>query len=211
MYFDAGTKAAGGLLRENLAVRPGSMKHKLTHAADNMPIWDRLYGTSYGFSNLAIPFGGLPLKPSKIISEFMDEKMRSKSNMTTLARHGVNMDHPCVRMYTKEERETNRRFLAASSEYISFRECLDVCLYDLCYHRSFSNALLQGISPGNATPTIPYYGTREERIRSDLMKEMMLLRMTEKSSVAEKNREKLKPQWLRDLQGPRGRKWRESL
>ena len=75
-------------------------------------------------------------------SKFADEKIKSKVDMAALARHGVNMNHPCVRMYTKDEVLANRKFLAASDMCFSTRRFFDVRLFNSCYGRPLSDLLV---------------------------------------------------------------------
>ena len=67
---------------------------------------------------------------NKTASKFVDEKIISKVDMAALAGHGVNMNHPCVRIYAKDEVPANRKFLVASAIWFSTRRFLDVCLYN---------------------------------------------------------------------------------
>jgi hypothetical protein len=134
VFLDAGTKAAGSLLRKNLRMRKGSMAHKLSHAADHMEIWDVISGTSYESFNVLTPFTNPVLdSTNKALRKFFDEKIQSKLDMAALARLGVHMDHPCVRVYTKDEVLANRMFMAASAECLSIRQFLDVCPHNPRY------------------------------------------------------------------------------
>ena len=143
MYVDAGTKAAGGLLRKHLPMQKGSTVHRFSHAADDMEIWDVVFGTAYSFSNIGVPFTHSVLdSTNKAVSEFVDERIKSKVDMAALGRHGVNMNRPCVRMYTKDEVLANRKFLAASAMCFSTRRFLDVRLFNPCYGRLLSDLLM---------------------------------------------------------------------
>jgi hypothetical protein len=127
-YIDTGAAEIGGLLRETSGVTPGSLLHKFSHTMDDIPAWE-VYGTSYGFSSIGIPITHPRLDSfNKAISVWMDEKIQSKLNMAALAEYGVNMDHPCVRVYTKEEVDANRKFLVASAESFTMHEFSRVCL-----------------------------------------------------------------------------------
>jgi len=126
-YIDSGAAEIGGLLRETPGVTPGSWLDKFSHGMDDIPVWEA-HGTSYGFSSIGIPIIHPGLDPfNNSISIWVDEKLESKSNMATLAEYGVDMDHPCVRVYTKEEVDANRKFLAASAETFTTHEFLRVC------------------------------------------------------------------------------------
>jgi hypothetical protein len=99
---------------------------------DDMPEWDSIHGTSYGFSSVGLPITHPALEPlNKAISEMVDRNIQSKSNMAALAEYGVDMDHPCIRAYTKEEVDANRKFLVAGGECFSMHDFLRVCLHDL--------------------------------------------------------------------------------
>jgi len=93
---------------------------------DDMPAWE-VRGTSYGFSSIGIPITHPGLDSfNKAISVWVDEKIQSKSNMAALAEYGVDMDHPCVRVYTKEGVDANRTFLVASAESFTMNEFFKV-------------------------------------------------------------------------------------
>ena len=98
---------------------------------DDVPAWE-VHGTSYGFSSIGIPVAHPGFDTfNKTISEWVDGKIQSKSNMVALAEHGVDMDHPCVRVYTKEEVDANRKFLVASAESFTMHEFFKVCFIPL--------------------------------------------------------------------------------
>jgi len=61
----------------------------------------------------------------------MDQRILSKSDMSALAEYGVDMDHLCVRTYTKEEVDANRKFLVGSAEYFTLFKYLEVRLLRL--------------------------------------------------------------------------------
>ena len=91
-----------------------------------MPVLE-VHGTSYGFSSIGIPITHPGLDSfNKAISVWVDEKIRSKSNVAALAEYGVEMDHPCVRVYTKEGVDANRMFLVASAESFTMHEFFKV-------------------------------------------------------------------------------------
>lgn len=121
----------GDLLRKKLSFLQGSWMHKFLHPADDEQVWDLVYGTSFGFSSIGIP-GKSPALDQTIaaLSESVDESIQSKSNMDVLAKYGVDMDHPCVRVYTKEEVDANRKFLVASGQHSALHRFIKVCLYD---------------------------------------------------------------------------------
>lgn len=116
--------------------------HKFLHTADDMQAWDLMLGTSFGFSSIGIPGAPPGLNPTLgALSESMDEKIQSKSNMDALAKYGVDMDHPCVRVYSQEEVDANRKFLVASGKRFLLHKLIRVRLYSLCFHRRSPNAL----------------------------------------------------------------------
>ena len=104
---------------------------------DNVPTWEA-HGTSYGFSSIGIPITHPGLDSfNQAIAVWVDEKIQSKSNMDVLADYGVDMDHPCVRVYAKEEVDTNRKFLVASAESFTMHEFPKVCSFgSFCNHLS---------------------------------------------------------------------------
>ena len=129
-YFDIGKKEIGDLLRKNLGnldLIPNSWIHAFSHATDDSEPWDLIYGTSFGFSSIGVP-GKLPGPDStvKILSDLVDRKVQSKSNMDVLSGYGVNMDHPCVRVFTKEEVDANRKFLVASGQNFALHRFIRV-------------------------------------------------------------------------------------
>jgi hypothetical protein len=212
VFLDAGTKAAGSLLRKNLRMRKGSMVHKLSHAADHMEIWDVISGTSYETFNVLTPFTNSVLDPTnKALRKFFDEKIQSKFDMAALARLGVHMDHPCVRMYTKDEVLANRMFMAASAECLSIRQFLDVCPRNPRYQHPLPNFFTQNVPFEEiARSTIIHRVNgrnplEHEAIAAGLMGEMIYRQMREQLPTAKKRREDLKPQWLRDWNRSQGR------
>ena len=96
---------------------------------DDSSTWE-VHGTSYGFSSIGIPITNPRLDSfNQAISVWVDQKILAKSNMATLAEYGVDMDHPCVRVYTKEEVDANRKFLAGSAECFTMQEFLKARLF----------------------------------------------------------------------------------
>ena len=92
------------------------------HASDIAP-WDKI-----GISTLAIPVVRPGLDPlCNALTAWMDEEVESDSNLAVLADYGVNMDHPCVRAFTKEEVDANRKFLVASAKTLRAFEFFKVC------------------------------------------------------------------------------------
>lgn len=180
VYFDIGTKEAGGLLRKTFGATTGSLLHRFSHAADNIPAWDSVSGTEYGFSSIGIPNTYFDLGPfNKTIAEGVDEKILSKSNMAALAEYGVDMDDSCVRVYTKEEVDANRKFLVASGTCYAMRETL-------------RSVTVEKIKSGAVKFEV--YGKRA------VNPEALLENMKKQALHLENQREELKPQWLRDQQ-----------
>lgn len=198
-YIDIGTKATGDVLRKSLGLTPGSWIFNFTHAADYRQTWDLICGTSFGFSSIGIP--GAPSGPdSKIaaLSDWVDKKILSKSNMDELAKHGVDMDHPCVRVYTQEEVDANRKFLVASGQRSALRRFVRVRLYSHCRRNLSSHFLVQGLSVREGKMNLQTDGKRVVRPEAvqDLLKD--------RSLAMEKQRDDLKPQWVRDWEESRG-------
>ena len=79
---------------------------------------------------------------NKAASEFVDDKIKSKVDTAALAWHGVNVNHPCIMIYTNDEVPANRKFLAASAICFSTRRFLDVCLYNPCCRRPWPDLLM---------------------------------------------------------------------
>ena len=188
-------------------MRPGSLFHKFSHAMDDIPVWEAL-GTSYGFSSIGIPITHPGLDPfNKAISDWVDERIQSKPNMTALAEHGVDMDHPCVRVYTKEEVDANRTFLAASAESFTVREFFKVCLFGFSYHHPSSNFL-----PKKASPEKIQSGEVKLRVVGGRVSspESVFELLRKRKLDVDKQRDELKPQWLRDWQDSQRRGQSES-
>jgi len=104
--------------------------------------------------------------------------------VAVLAEYDLNMDHPCVRTYTKAEVDANRKFLAASGESLMMREFL-------------KKLPTEKIQSGEVKVQVigKHAGSPESVL--ELLKQRML--------TVEKERDELKPQWLRDWQDSRGR------
>jgi len=180
-YVDIGTRETGEIFRKSLGLTPGSWIYKFSHAADDLQAWDLICGISFGFSSLGIPGNPPGLdKTVRAIKDSVDEKIRSKSNMDVLAEYGVNMDHPCVRMCTREEVDANRRFLVASGK------------------RSALHKIIRGLSARQNRMNLQTDGkrvVRPEAAQKDL---------NERMNVMEKQRDDLKPQWVQDWEDSRG-------
>ena len=181
---------------------PGSFLYRLSHSTDN--VWDAIQGIDYGFSSVGIPnmyFG--PESFNKAISEWLDKKVQSQSDMASLAECGVNMDHPCIRVYAKEEVDANRKFLVTSGDLSSMRGTLKVCLYDSSHYYPSSDFIIQiveKIRHKKGMVQVQVTGKRAaepEAVFKDLEKRVPLL---------EKQRDELKPQWVQDWQDSRDRK-----
>jgi len=187
----------GGLLRETPLVTPGSLLHRFSHAMDNIPTWEA-HGTSYGFSSIGIPIKHPSLDPfNEGISVWVDEKIQSKSNMAALAEYGVDMDHPCVRVYTKEEVDANRKFLVASGECFTVHELLRVCLFDPCYRHPSFNVPVQKASAENIQSGKVMIRVVGKQLGGP---EAILEFMRKRMHASEKQRDELKPRWLREWQ-----------
>jgi len=101
----------GDLLRVTSDVASSSRAHKPRHPTDDTPVGEA-QGIWCGSSTITTPalassFGWL----SDAITKWLEEKVQSKSNIDALAGYGVDMDHPCVRVFAKEEVDANRGFL----------------------------------------------------------------------------------------------------
>jgi len=198
MYTNSGVAGLGGLVQETPGATQGSPLHKPSHAMDDTPAWEA-HGTSYEFSGIRTPVAHPPLfSINKALSVWANEKIRSESNIAALAEHAVDMDHPCVRVYTKEEVDANRKFLAASAESSELVQLLRVCSFNPCYHRSSSNViaqeLLAEIMESQGKLIIDGKQVDNPRLVLDFVKDLKI--------AANKERDELKPQWLRD--------WRDS-
>jgi len=198
MYTNSGDAGIGDLLQGSSGATPGSPSHKPSRTIDSTPAWEA-HGTSYGFSSIRIPITHSPLcSTNKALSVWANEKIQSESNMTALAEYGVDMDHPCVRVYTKEEVDANRKFLATSAESSDLLQLLKVCSFNPCHHRSSPNViaqeLLAEVVKSKGKFIVDGKQVDNPRLILDLVKDR-------KIAVDEQKRE-LKPQWLRD--------WRDS-
>ena len=163
----------------------------------DLPLWEA-HGTSYGFSSLGIPIARPVFDTfNRAVSAWVDKIILSKSDMGTLAEHGVDMNHPCVRVYNKEEVDANRRFLAASANCFKISQIAKVGFLVFTLPLSLSDVLAQKASV--------------ENIRSGKMKvyslgnspgnpEAAIEALKKQVAVVEKEKEDLKPQWLREWQ-----------
>ena len=93
---------------------------------DDAPVWEA-HGTPSRFSNLDCSV----LDPFLValnmgVSDWVDEAIKSGSTMASLAKYGVDMDHPCVRVFTKEEVGANRHFLEAAAHCAPLLDFLEV-------------------------------------------------------------------------------------
>ena len=104
----------GNLLRVKSGVASSSPAHKPRYPTDDTPVGGT-QGIWCGSSTITTPalassFGWL----NDAITEWLEEKVQSKSNIDALAGYGVDMDHPCVRVFAEEEVDANRGFLRES-------------------------------------------------------------------------------------------------
>ena len=159
---------------------------KFSHPVGDIPPWEAL-----GYSTIAIPVVHPGLKSlCNSISEWMDEEVQSESSLGTLAGHGVNMDHPCVRVFTKEKVDANRKFLVASAKTMRAFVFFKVC-FTSRHRRPSSDVLAQhneGIAVDEKDPDTP-------RALMEFLKKRMPV-----------ERDELKPQWLRDFQDSQRRR-----
>lgn len=219
MYLDTGTKAAGNLLRKGVNVPPGSLIHKFSHSVDHMEVWDLIHGKSCGFSNIKIQTTRPDSdKINEMTSHLVDKKIQSKPDMAALAKHRIDMDHPCVREYTKEEVDANRKFLAASSNCYSMHQSYNVRPHDLnlfCYHSS--HILIQEMGREEVVSIILEYQatgnpiTKPETLGNFLKSLRLAGEMKERIQAAEERKDDLKPQWLWDWQASQRRERYVSL
>lgn len=120
----SGTIEISGLLPETSGVAPSSPVYQFSHAVDDAPetgIW--CSPSSITTPALASSLGWF----YEAVMDWLEEKVKSKSNIDALAKYGANMDHPCVRMFTKEEVDANRNFLWVSASIWTKLEPLKVC------------------------------------------------------------------------------------
>jgi len=61
-------------------------------------------------------------------SDWVDANIKSESNMAALAEYGVSMDHPCVRVFIKEEVCANRKFLEVAGTGLALLDFFEVGL-----------------------------------------------------------------------------------
>ena len=159
----------------------------------DIPPWE-----AHGFSTIAVPVVPPGLDSfDDTISDWMDKKLQFELGMPALADRGVDMDHPCVRPFTKGEVDANRKFLVASAKTLRAFEFFKVCFTSHFHHPS-SDVLAQrheGIEVDEKDPDNP----------------RALMEFLKKQMPAE--RDELKPQWLRDFQGSprRGRSCRYDV
>ena len=108
---------------------PAPPVDKFADPVDGIPPWQS-HCAWYGFSTIAIPVAHPGLNGfNGAICGWIDKKIQSKSGMAALAEHGIDMDHPCVRVFTKEEVDANRKFLAMSAKTIRVLGYHMVCVF----------------------------------------------------------------------------------
>jgi len=146
----------------------------------DLPPWE-----ARGFPTIAVPVAPPGFGPfAGAISAWVCMGLGFGPEMPALAGHGVNMDHPCVRPFTKEEVDANRKFLVASAKTLRAFELFKVCFLP-SFHCSPSDVLAQrheGIKVDEEDPGNP----------------RALMEFLKKQMPAE--RDELKPRWLRDFQ-----------
>ena len=126
-----GAMEIGSLLQEASSAAPCSPARKLPHAMDDTPAWET-QGIWCGFSTITTPALASSLDWFyEAVTDWIEEKVQSKSNIDALARYGVDMDHPYVRVFTKEEVDANRRFLGMSAKIWVELERLKVYFYPI--------------------------------------------------------------------------------
>lgn len=180
-----------------MSLKPDSLLFKITRSMGDIPLWEA-HGTSYGFSSLGIPIPHPGLDSfNQALSAWVDERILSKSDMGALAEYGVDMDHPCVRVYNKEEVDANRRFLIASADRFKMHELVKVGLFRFPLPLPLSDVLTQrasaeNIQSGRVQIRVigKHAGGPEAAI--ELLKKQM--------TAVEEKKEELKPQWLREWQ-----------
>jgi len=154
--------------------------YKFSHPVGDVIPWEAL-----GYSTIAIPVVHPGLESlCNSLSDWMYEQVQSESSMAALAGHGVNMDHPCVRVFKKEEVDANRKFLVASAKTLRAFEFFKV-RFTSHPHRPSSDVLAQrheGIEVDERDPNNP----------------RALVEFLKKQMPAE--RDELKPRWLQDFQ-----------
>ena len=169
------------------------------HTADDVQTWELIHGTSFGFSSIGVqgtPPGSSPT--IKALSNSIDEKIQTKSNMDVLAKYGVDMDHPCVRVFAKEEVDANRKYLVASGKRYTLHRFIRVCPHttsNVLIRRS--NHLMQGLSAREIKMNTQPNGKRV--VRSEAVQEVL----KERTKVLENQSDELKPQWVQDWQDSR--------
>ena len=106
----------GDLPRETSGVAPSSPVHKFSHTMDDAPTWETR-GIWCGCSAITTPALASSLGWFyDAIIDWIGKSVQSKSNLDALAGYGVDMDHPCVRVFAKEEVDANRGFLRESAK-----------------------------------------------------------------------------------------------
>ena len=172
--------------------------NKFLRPADDVQSWDLINGMSLGFSSIGIPGKppGLDLT-IRALSDLVDEKIQSKSNMDVLAKYGVDMDHPCVRVYAQEEVDANRRFLVASGQHFALRRFIRVRLYNLYRYPPSSNAVIQGLSVRENKMNLKADGKRV--VRPEAVQDLL----HERTNAMGKQRDDLKPRWVQDWEDSR--------
>ena len=111
-------------------------------------------------------------------------KLQFEPDMPALVGHGVNMDHPCVRPFTKKEVDANRKFLVASAKTLRALEFFKACFIPR-FRCPLSDVLAQhheGIEVDEEDPDNP----------------RALMEFPKKQMPTE--RDELKPEWLGDFQ-----------
>lgn len=178
---------------------PGSWFHKFLLPAGEKPHWEQMSGTHFGFSSVGIPVKhpGFDLI-NKAITDFLDQGIWS--NMATLRKYGVDMDHPCVRMFTREEVDANRKFLVASREHFSMRELHKVCSSSPYCDYLSSDVTIQKIASGVARASGIVIDANGKRV---VMHDGIRDLLGKRSTDLEKKKEDLRPQWVKDWQDSR--------
>ena len=125
-YIASGPTEVGGLLQEVSNLNPGPLVQKSTYAMNGASAWES-HGKPSGFSDLSCPvIHPLLIAFSGGASDWVDENIQSELSMAALAEYGVNMDHPCVRVFNKEEVGANREFLEATAHCLALLDFLEV-------------------------------------------------------------------------------------
>ena len=126
MYTANGPTEVGGLLREMSNVNPGPLVDKLSYALNDFSTWEA-HGEPSRFSNLSCPIlHPLLIAFSGGASDWVDQNVVSELSMAALAKYGVDMNHPCVRVFNKEEVSANRKFLEATGHCLALLDFFEV-------------------------------------------------------------------------------------